>query len=181
MKKSIKLISVLLLCLGLTACTPSNKVAKRASHLELNLSSSQLQALYDEKQKSSPSDSEADIDRIIAIGKRNIQWLEILNKNLAANEDRLSFGDLVPATNDMIHPVTYSRKLIVDAYAELEQQTPQGMVAVYNSSAELPIKLTVSRKDYLKYARLTDLIYKRALRWKLLEDQLEDMAAAKIW
>lgn len=144
-------------------------------HLDLELTGAEYQKLLEQQKQASQvffSDGKVVVqkhifDDIFATGKRNLDWIQVLNKNrstplsLTTPETQVGY----PIDN----PRTYNPKIIRDAYNQLQTEIPLELKKVIFGKEEFPTQLPVSDEEYIFWGLKVDRTYQIAARWKTME------------
>jgi len=147
-------------------------------HMDLELSGAEYQKILEQERNSSQTILSNEMvpqkhifDDIFATGKRNLDWLQVINKNrttpisLTTPETQVGY----PIDN----PRTYNPKIIRDAYLQLQQEMPSELKKVIFGNEELPNTLPVSDEDYILWGLKVDREYQIAARWKTMEPYMD--------
>ncbi|MGE0632556.1 MAG: hypothetical protein AB7O96_09125 [Pseudobdellovibrionaceae bacterium] len=150
------------------------KIKKAPMHLDLEATSKMYQRELTRRPmftKFNLSPADRDIEVIIAIGKRNLDWLIFINQHL---ETPISFtkpGSLtgIPITE----PKKYSGNLTLQRYQEFLKTLPAEMKEVLVDGKPFTPSPPVEVETYLKLGNEMDKIYQTATRWKLMQPYLD--------
>lgn len=173
-------------CLALTILIStvtvfSAPIASPHPHLDLELSGAEYQNLLKQQNASSPlllKNGKVVIqkhmfDDIFATGKRNLDWIQVLNQHrstplsLTTPETQVGY----PIDN----PRTYNPQIIRDAYNQLQAEIPMELKKVIFGKEELPTQLPVSDEDYILWGLKVDRTYQIAARWKTMEPFMDHL------
>ncbi len=106
---------------------------------------------------------------ILAIGKRNLEWLDLINR---ARSDGQKL-ELSTAETQVGYPIESPSEsnatLVLAKYNALRSEMPGALLAVLDSSTPLSATLPVDDATYLSFARRADRVYQQASRWLLEE------------
>ncbi len=109
------------------------------------------------------------IDRLIAIGTRNLEWLAHINADLPP-EQRIRFTRFDEARGIPIEsPRIYGPSTFVTDLAALEGEMPPAMAAVLLRGAAFTRRPPIEVEAYRLFGRRIDTHYQLAARWRLLE------------
>jgi hypothetical protein len=166
------------------ACGPSllSEKPKAPIHVDLEASSSELQAMTMELPKtdmdfSSPEDKR--LTEIIETGKRNLQWFVLIAKNQPAGSEPLSLSQKDTKGIPIEKASKYNGQTIITEFDATVPATPEAMKRVLIDKTPLTNKEPVELKQYLEIAGKYDRLYQLALRWRMYQPYLQDMAALK--
>ncbi len=149
-----------------------------APHLELELESRDYQRLLESHAGHIQPRVEipgitADLSDLLALGKRNLEFLDHLNSK---RPDAEKLGLTSPALQPgypIEAPKESSPKILRDKKTALQKDIPSELGKILFEGQAFPDALTISDDDYLNWARKVDGIYQGASRWKLQEPYLE--------
>lgn len=139
--------------------------------LELELSGAEYQQLLSAQKRLKDGETEparsAALDAIIAVGARNLAWLEFIN---AARPEATKL-QLSTAETQRGYPIdapTRSNEAIVTAeWAALSASLPAFMTEILVDGGDFIGALPIADDAFLAQVRLVDRIYQRAARWIL--------------
>lgn len=145
-------------------------------HLDLDLTGAEYRALMEATEAKSATEATQpslltfqaqNFDDIFATGKRNLDWLQVINKHrstplsLSTPETQIGY----PITN----PRIYNPTIIRNEYNKLQQEMPAELKKVIFGNGELPTQLTVPDADYIFWGLKVDRSYQIAARWRSME------------
>lgn len=158
------------LCLSvLLSLSTSYADSSNLPHLDPEMTGAEYRAIFQQKNLSFATD---ELQVILTVGKRNLDWLEKINRARSANSQM----DLWTEANTQAYPIETpsiaNRTLIKNRYTTLLSELPNEMKSVVLSSSELPTTAPFADEIYLEWARKLDKIYQAASRWLLQEPNL---------
>ncbi|OGQ92572.1 MAG: hypothetical protein A2284_06550 [Deltaproteobacteria bacterium RIFOXYA12_FULL_61_11] len=112
-----------------------------------------------------------DLEQIIAVGERNLLWLNTINKTrspeqqLAFTSPKLQAKMGIPIDQ----PKRYGHRSICTKLERVVSTMPEDMKTVLFGKGELPEDPIVPEKTYLEQGRSLDELYQTTLRWKMFE------------
>lgn len=145
-------------------------------HLDLELTGAEYRILLEQQTYNLPSILHHDrslFDDIFATGKRNLDWLQVLNQHrsvpisLTAAETQLGYP--------IDQPKIYNPQIIRETYQQLQADMPVELKAILFSRDPLPSTLPVSEEDYLVWGLKVDRTYQIAARWKTMEPYIDQL------
>ncbi len=162
----MKLTILSILALALTAH------AKAPLHLDLEMSGFEYESILDQQMKFYGTDTKRHIfDDIFVTGKRNLDWIRLLNKN---RKDRISLSTAETQQGFPINnPRIYNPELIRKSYVNLQSTMPQALAKIIFGTDALPTELPCSVEDYIKWGLEVDRAYQIAARWKMYEPHMD--------
>lgn len=103
---------------------------------------------------------------VLAVGKRNLKWLEHINKS---RKDKLSFSDIkhgltLAKTSTIEHPTLYNKKSILEDYKQVITELPEIMQQVLTQEQPFTDDVPIASKKYLLHTYKIDLVYRDAVR-----------------
>lgn len=148
-------------------------------HLDLDLSSKEYEALLAKVKKSSTkrfqSSEDLVIEKWLAIGKRNLQWVDFVNASRSADR-KLSLSS--PATqsgNGPSAPRFYNFKMIKEKWDVLEALLPKPLKAVVLEGAPFTTDIGVTDREFMEWLFQVDSAYQISSRYKLMLPYKEEM------
>lgn len=158
------------------------------AHLPLDLTGAEYRALYTKLNLQHTSGSRfafveptARLNKILDMGKRNLDWLKYINEN-KANPLQPNFSFSSAATQKAYpieSPKAYNETIVLESFQTLLAQLPPQMKSVLVDGApftkEIPIEIT----DYLKFGLAVDDVYQSAARWLMMKPYLDYLAQRK--
>lgn len=126
--------------------------------------------------KSMVTAEEKDLERFLAIGKRNLQWVDFVNKSRAP-ENKLSLSS--PATapgNSVYQPRTYNFRIIKTQWSILESLLPASLKKVVLEGGEFTTDLGVSEREFKEWLFQVDAAYQITARYKMMLPYKTEMA-----
>ena len=148
-------------------------------HLDLELSGREYLNLLSKstkvKSKRLMNSEELEIEKFLAIGKRNLQWVDFVNAARSA-ERKLSLSS--PATqagNGPSAPRFYNFKLIEEKWKVVEALIPKSLKAVVFEGAPFTTDLGVTDREFMEWLFQVDSAYQITARYKLMLPYKEEM------
>jgi len=139
-------------------------VLQAPPHMDLEMTGFEYEKLL-EARKVLFSDSlgAGKFDDILATGKRNLDWIRVLNAN---RSDKISLSQASTQQGFPMHaPRTYNPTLIRQAYSDLQAAMVPELGSVLFGSGELPKDIPVSKEVFIEWGLKLDRIYQLAARW----------------
>lgn len=144
--------------------------------LPLDLTGQELRQIFE---KERPHNKSKELDLIIQVGTRNLDWLKYINQ-FQPDGQKLSFSSKETQTNI---PITAPRKMneqiVVEAYNKLISEMPAEMTEVLIGGKDFTQKPPIDVKAYLFWGLKMDRSYQSATRWTLLQPYLTALAARR--
>lgn len=165
---------ILSLILGLTA----NAQAKNIPHFDLEMSSQELQAVLDaRRQISGLIGPQSRLDVILALGKRNLDWLIFINNH---RTNKLSLSS---KATQMGYPIEgakeYNESTVYKEYTDLLQVLPGSMKSVLVDQAPFTADPGLPDDQYIAWGLKVDRVYQNAARWLTMAPYLSELAQRK--
>jgi hypothetical protein len=110
------------------------------------------------------------LDPILAIGKRNLDWLRFINQG---RSDSISFSH--PSTQagyPMDKPNQYNEAIALQKYKDLLLQLPPEMKRVLFDGEPFTKDTPVPLDQYILWGHATDRVYQTATRWIMMKQYL---------
>ncbi len=164
-------------CLSLAAPAVAKASKPAFGTLELDLSSYEYRQLLTAQKRVKDGENEPErspaLDAIIAVGARNLAWLEFIN----ATRPEATKLQLSTAQTQRGYPIdapTRSNESIVTAeWTALQASLPAFMTEILVGGGEFIGTLPIADDAFLAQVRLVDRVYQRAARWILQVPYLE--------
>jgi hypothetical protein len=160
--------------LGTWLVAEAGNASGQLPHLELDLSGAEYQALIEQAQENGTLGVlEGDpLSGILAVGKRNLEWIEFINLKRAAGAKL----ELSTAATQVGIPITApreaNRKITLDNHSDVMSALPDFMKEVLLQGKSFHDQIPISDADFLVQLRAVDMSYQRASRWLLQEPYL---------
>ena len=127
------------------------------------------------------TDTDVQLDNIVKIGKRNLDWLIFMNQNRTVPLQFTIPGSLkgIPITE----PSRYSDKIQIQKFNDYVAALPTGMKEVLIDGKPFTTNPPIADEDYTKLGNAMDKIYQNTLRWQLMLpylDQYEQFKSSDI-
>jgi hypothetical protein len=159
------------------AVVSSSLVAAELPHLDLEMSGVEYRALL--KNQVRAFDPQDELQDILTLGKRNLDWVEYIN-SFRAEKDKLV---MYTAANQVGIPIDApresNRQIIAQNQQKLKGELPASIRDILYSSAALPKNPPVEDAVFLEHSIKVDRLYQSASRWLLQEPYLSQYAARK--
>lgn len=164
----MKFLVSIAIAAGLLTVAKVSAQTRTLPHMDLNMSGFEYEALLAKEQPLLGVQPKKHIfDDIFATGKRNLDWIRLLNQN---RQDRISLSTPETQQGFPIHsPRIYNVALIRASYDELKQSMPEPLRNVIFGSSPLPTQLPCALEDYIKWGLQVDRVYQIAARWRTYE------------
>ncbi len=180
----VKSILIAVLILGSQAAQASQALvsfaAERLPHLDLEMTGAEYaQVLGQSTAREHNTLAAEDLDAILAVGRRNLDWLTFINQ-ARSESAKLSFS--TPETQQAYpveQPRIYNPALIQASYDELLGQLPEAMKSVLVGGASFTTTPPLDEAEYLAWGLKVDRAYQIAARWLLLSPSLDELARRK--
>ncbi|MFL5785242.1 MAG: hypothetical protein ACJ76H_11565 [Bacteriovoracaceae bacterium] len=150
-------------------------------HLDLELTGREYMALLAKqpnlKMKKIMSGEDLQIEAWLALGKRNLQWVDFVNASRSP-ERKLSLSS--PATqagNGPSAPRFYNFKMIKEKWDIVRDLIPAPLKAVIFEGKEFTTDIGVSDREFMEWLFQVDSAYQIASRYKLMLPYKEEMKA----
>lgn len=148
--------------------------AKTLPHLDLGMVGSEYETLIEnDRQILLTTGAKHPFDDIFATGKRNLDWIKLLNQN---RKDRISLS--TPETQQgypITNPRIYNPQIIREAYNELKQNMPETLKKVIFGTDPLPTELPCTVAEYIQWGLQVDRTYQIAARWRTYEPYRQEL------
>ncbi len=119
-----------------------------------------------------------EIDNILKVGKRNLDWINLVNANRPANQQLELYSPALQVGIPMDAPREYNEATVLRDYNDLLAELPVAFKEVLLGFDALPITHPLdSDEEYLTWTRKTDKVYQSASRWKIMEPYLWSLAS----
>lgn len=145
--------------------------------LEFEMTSKEYRALFEKMhadKKLAMRVSESPLNFILALGKRNLDWVEELNKHRDADHQLQLTTPEATVAYPIDHPGYSNPKIILQRLDALKNTMPKEMFDVIFSAQSLPQTTSIDDATFVINARLLDRIYQAASRWILQEPMLDE-------
>lgn len=157
----------------------ANALPSHKHHLDLELSGREYLDLLAKtpklKNKRISSPEDIVVEKYLAIGKRNLQWVDFVNAARTADR-KLSLSS--PATqsgNGPSAPRYYNFKLIMEKWKVVENLIPKSLKAVVFEGAPFTTDIGVTDREFMEWLFQVDSAYQITARYKLMLPYLEEM------
>lgn len=154
----------------------TSSFAKRPPHMDLEMTGFEYEALVAQEQQDKIANLQTPLlthifDDIFATGKRNLDWIRLLNKNRA---DHISLS--TPETQQgfpIDDPRAYNPEIIRSAYNDLKKDMPESLRNIIFGSTPLPTQLPCPVEEYIQWGLKVDRVYQIANRWRTYEPYMD--------
>lgn len=125
-----------------------------------------LRAKLEDPQFTDEENAEAaNLLKILAVGKRAVQWFEKVNSTRPADQ-KMDLDQKGAAKGTSINaPSTTNAQILIDRYNKLMKETTPLITTVVDSTTELPTTAPLSDEEFVKTIRLFDVLYQHTVRW----------------
>ncbi len=145
-------------------------------HLDLDLTGREYRELLKKAPNfKSLTSEDQEIEKYLAIGKRNLQWVDFVNASRSP-ERKLSLSS--PATqngNGPEAPRFYNFKMIKAKWNVVQNLIPKALKKVVFEGGEFTTDLGVTDREFMEWLFQVDSAYQISARYKLMLPYLEDM------
>mgnify|MGYP001313816937 CR=1 FL=1 len=158
---------ILLIC-GLLAV--STYADEAPIHLDFYGSRAEYEGLYQnymqqrlELLEAGNPSPQRDLDPIVQLGRRNLEWLDHINE---LREEPLAFSSKETQKGIPIEePKVYGPSTIYPEHDEILEVLPEQMHRVLILGQDFEGQLEISDEDYITYGRRVDRLYQTTVRW----------------
>jgi len=119
------------------------------------------------------SEEDIQIQRYLEIGKRNLDWVDLVNKNRPENLKISLSSRATQGGNTINAPRTYNFRIIKERWDILLDLIPAQLKAVLLSSDSLPTSIPVTDREFTEWLFQVDGAYQIASRFKLMKPYKE--------
>jgi len=170
--KTLMLLSLLLLPFTATAA----RELKNFPDIPPDADSSFYLSLGGAKLLSGDMDALDGLSNVVALGERNLKWLEYINSFRPMGE-KLSLTSKDSQRGIPIDkPSEYNPPLIQQKLVDLKPQIPEAMQKVIFGNEAFTKEPPVALADYINWSRELDRVYQSALRWRTMAPWLSYLA-----
>lgn len=149
-------------------------------HLDLETTSQEYSALLRSQlfilaPTESKDPEDADLDRWIALGQRNLQWVDMVNLHRTP-ETKISLSS--PATQGgypVSTPTIYNFKIIKEKWQILQALLPAPLKKVIFEGSPLTAEIPVTDREFMEWLAQVDRAYQNAARYRLMKPWKDDM------
>lgn len=153
---------------------------KTRPYLDLETTSQEYRALLRSQRFTlapalSKDPEDAELERWIALGQRNLQWVDLVNQNRTP-EAKISLSS--PATQGgypVSTPTIYNFSIIKEKWQILQALLPAPLKKVIFEGAPLTIEIPVTDREFMEWLVQVDRAYQNAARYKIMKPWKEDM------
>lgn len=151
--------------------------------MDLEATSEELQTASDNAPATPAAlmtEEDLQLEDLIAAGTKNLEWIKYLSENQPEGSPPLSLSVAQKPKDSMKTPIRYGPKTILAEFEELKKIMPPAMKEVLFSGAKLTSQFPVEKSLFLERAGKLDVIYQRAIRWKLYKPYLEELKSRQV-
>ncbi len=169
---------------SLIVSTSAMALPSHRHHLDLELSGREYLNLLEKtpqaKNKKIMTGEDLEIERYLALGKRNLQWVDFVNASRSADR-KLSLSS--PATqngNGPEAPRFYNFKSIKNKWLVLESLIPAPLKKIIFGGGEFTADIGVTDREFMEWLFQVDSAYQIAARYKMMlpyKDEMKGLAA----
>lgn len=163
-----------------------NQRARADLHLDLEMTGKEYLNIIESdkknkevKESSLNPDELAQLQKHLEYGKRNLQWIDIINAGRSVNQ-KIS---LTSAATTLGYPISNPRilnfKVIVDEWSGLQELLPLELRKVIFENGELTEKAPLTDREMVEWLVQVDRAYQNSARFVLLMANRESFEAAK--
>lgn len=175
-------ISVLSFLSTASAVANQQQSTRAVPHLDLEATSLELVRFYQLTRQLSQSEgpeAQGALDPVLKMGKRNLDWLQIIN-SARAEGDKLSFSSKATQSGIPIEsPKNYNESTVQKSFDDLKKDVPNPMALVVFGNSPLSNQLPLPVDEYLQWGRKIDGVYQTAVRWLTMKNYLPGLAARR--
>ncbi|MES2527284.1 MAG: hypothetical protein V4598_09355 [Bdellovibrionota bacterium] len=121
------------------------------------------------------TEEEVQIERWLAIGKRNLQWVDFVNASRSADRQLSLSSAATQNGNGPSAPRFYNFKLIKEKWGVVSDLLPKSLKAVVLEGKPFTTDLGVTDREFMEWLFQIDSAYQIAARYKLMLPYLEEM------
>ncbi len=173
------IVAFLIIALASQFASAGLKIGQKP-HLDLNTTSKEYRLLLFQQSFtgiSADSGSAEDIalNRWLAIGQRNLQWVDLVNKHRPP-ENKISLSS--PATQGGIpvsSPSSYNYQIIKDKCDIVEALLPKALKSVIYEGSPLTETVPVTDRQFIEWLAQIDKCYQSTARYKLMKPWTEEL------
>lgn len=170
----IRFLALALLFVSSSVIAKSAAADQKMPHLDLEMSSTELQKVYDQTRWSIFDDAQKRLDAPVRAGKRNLDWLNFIN---STRPEKISFSDpKKPRGIPMDKPSEYNEEIAYKKYTDLVEQMPKEMKKVIIDGEAFTADPGIPVEDYIEWGDKIDRAYQTAIRWMMMEPYLGYLA-----
>lgn len=128
--------------------------------------------------KMRPNRASAEVNQIISVGKRNLDWFKLINAQRPVDQQLALYTPELQSGIPIESPKAYNETTVVADYDALMLELPQNFKDTLLASSELPTAhpFADNNEEYLNWTRKMDRVYQSASRWKIMEPNLMFLA-----
>lgn len=136
-------------------------------HLDLEMTTEEYQQLLKQHEKIL-EESDPEVEAAIAMGERLSKWINKVNEGRSPEQAIRLSSAATQAGVPIETPNVYNPKIIGEKTAKIMSELPGSMKAVVTTTTELPGTIDLDDETFIKHARLLNLNYQKAVRYKVL-------------
>lgn len=148
-------------------------------HLDPEMTGNEYRALLQKKKSSVKFDDQVasaedkQLQTYLELGKRNLDWVDLVNKNRPENLKISLSSRATQGGNTINSPRTYNFRIIKERWDILLDLMPSALKNVLLSSQPLPITIPVTDREFIEWLFQVDGAYQIASRYKLMKPYKE--------
>lgn len=147
-------------------------------HYDLEMTGAEYSLFLEKNKEALETNATAlSLQDILDVGKRNLDWLKLLNSN---RTNKLSFSSAATQKGyPMDQPREYNPSIIRQQFVELKSQMPVALGQVIFGANALPATLPTTDDEYIEWGLKTDRVYQIATRWLMMEPYLSHLRSRR--
>lgn len=121
------------------------------------------------------------LDAWIAIGARNLEWVDYINKNRPADK-QLSFSSEATQVGSPVEtPRLYNFKIIAEQWRIVTTLLPKALKAVLLENKQLTSQPPVTDREFIEWGLQIDKAYDISARYKYMKPDIAEMTERKMY
>lgn len=118
------------------------------------------------------------LEDVVAAGERNLNWLRYINS--FRPNDPISFTSKETQKGIPIDaPSEYNRDIVLKRLSDYQTEVPVEMGRVLFQNENFTQDPPVALDDFIKFGKKLDTIYQTAIRWRLMQPWLNELAGRR--
>ncbi len=155
-------------------------VQAKVPHLDPDMTGREFRALLSKARVQSltvePDAEDLAIAKFLAIGKRNLDWIDLINQNRKSDQQVSLSSEATQNGSPVWTPRIYNFEICKQKWEIVESLLPQVLKDVVFGTGELPTSLPVSDRMAIEWLAQVDSAYQLMARYKLYKPYLFEMA-----
>ncbi len=184
---SFKYLLTILTLLSAFTVQAAHKTSSRP-HFDLEMTSPEYQAYLKahpasfNRDATNPPDAEdAQLDAWIAIGERNMQWVNLVNSNRPANGKISLSSQATQGGNSVFSPRAYNFRTVSQDWAVVKALLPASLKSVIFDGAEMTAQIPVTDREFTEWLNQVDRAYQMTARYKMMKPWKDEMATEGVY